>query len=68
MDYLNYLKILDAVLAVLPKVVAAYNRLKGENPLMTDEEAIELLRVDSQRFYDEAQAWLAAHPKWGADI
>lgn len=57
------LKILDVLLAYLPTAVAAFNKLKTENPNMTDAEAIELLRADSARGIAEAEAWLAAHPK-----
>ena len=60
---MDYLKIIDLLAVAVPRVVAAYNRMKAENPQLTDEEAIESLRMDSQRIADDAKAWLAAHPR-----
>lgn len=60
---MDYLKIIELLAVAVPRVVSTLNRLKTENPNLTDDEAIELLRADSQRIADESAAWLAAHPK-----
>lgn len=60
---MDFLKIVELLAVAVPRVVAAYNRLKAENPNLSDDEAVELLRADSQRIADQSADWLAAHPR-----
>lgn len=49
---------------LLPALIAFYKELRDatpDQPALTDEAIIELLRSDSQDIVDRAQAWLDAH-------
>lgn len=48
-----------------PAILAIYKHYREANPndpTLTDEQIIELLRMDSQEIADKAKTWLAAHP------
>ena len=56
---------LELLNIVVPSLIAFYKELRDANPnqpALTDEEIIGLLRLNSQDVVDKARAWLAAHP------
>lgn len=59
------LQLLRLLNSALPVLIALYKQLRDANPndpAMTDDFIVELLRTDSQRVVDKANEWLAAHP------
>lgn len=50
---------------LLPHAISLYKMLRSQNPdqpAMTDEFIIDLLRSDAQAVMDKANAWNLAHP------
>lgn len=49
----------------LPALIALYKEVRGANPdqpALTDDQIIDLLRTESQVVVDKARAWLDSHP------
>jgi hypothetical protein len=56
------LEILNTVLPPLIQIYKEYREANPDQPALTDDQIIELLRGDSQEIVNKANAWLAAHP------
>lgn len=55
--------LIGTILARAIQAWKAYKELNPNDPTLTDDQAIELLRMDSVAGARQADEWLAAHPK-----